>query len=361
MSTRLGPIQTAAICGEKKKFMPRHLSISIVIPTYNREKLIKRAIQSVLSQCEPGDEIIVVDDGSTDNTEQVVSEYPGQVRYFRIKNSGAGVARNRGILESKNDLVAFLDSDDEWMPGKLSLQRCLMSKRQDVLFCFSNFSVKSLNGSESGQYLENWHTDRRPWIEILNEASRFSEICDLPETIEDFNVYVGDLYHSLAANLYVFTGTVMARRKEAEDALQFGTDMPTYEDWICYGKLAGKGLAAYMDCETAWQHGHQQSRLTDANELETSTARIKVLQQVWGCDSNFLADNPDYFKTLINKQRTIHAIELMAIGKSREARSDLKEVRPRPVLLSLLAILPPGNITSTAVRYLRAVKRFFNV
>ncbi|MDX1389152.1 MAG: glycosyltransferase family 2 protein, partial [Acidobacteriota bacterium] len=102
------------------------LAVSVVIPTYNRRDRVVRAVDSALAQCGAGDEIIVVDDGSTDRTREALERYGHRVRYIDTPNRGAGRARNIGIAEAKNPLVAFLDSDDTWMPGKLLLHRGLM-------------------------------------------------------------------------------------------------------------------------------------------------------------------------------------------------------------------------------------------
>lgn len=98
--------------------------VSIIIPTYNREKTIGRAIQSILEQTYRWYEIIVVDDGSTDNTEEEVRKIDDdRIRYVCLKqNQGAAHARNEGIRISSYDYISFLDSDDEWMPDKLELQ-----------------------------------------------------------------------------------------------------------------------------------------------------------------------------------------------------------------------------------------------
>ena len=98
-------------------------AISTIIPTYNRAQLITRAINSVLPQMEPEDELIVVDDGSTDNTREIVAKYGDRVKYIKTKNGGCGAARNRGVQEATGPLVAFLDSDDEWMPDHNFLLR----------------------------------------------------------------------------------------------------------------------------------------------------------------------------------------------------------------------------------------------
>lgn len=89
--------------------------VSAVVPTYNRAQLIERALRSISGQSHPVDEIIVVDDGSTDDTAAVVSALPG-VRYHRQTNAGASVARNTGVRLAAGRYVAFLDSDDVWLP-----------------------------------------------------------------------------------------------------------------------------------------------------------------------------------------------------------------------------------------------------
>ncbi len=105
--------------------------ISIVVPTYNRESVIGRAVHSILCQTYEDYEIIVVDDGSTDQTRMVVEQFADErIRYIRLEgNHGAGYARNVGIRESRYDYVAFLDSDDEWRRCKLELQ---MQRMQEL-------------------------------------------------------------------------------------------------------------------------------------------------------------------------------------------------------------------------------------
>ncbi len=95
--------------------------VSIVIPVYNREKLIEEALKNILSQNYPAIEIIVVDDGSTDGTESVVRQFPFDIRYFKQDNAGPGSARNRGIKDSTGELIAFLDSDDLWPENNLEM------------------------------------------------------------------------------------------------------------------------------------------------------------------------------------------------------------------------------------------------
>ena len=119
------------------------MNVSAIIPTFNRCKYIRRAIDSVLAQTLPVDEIIVIDDGSTDGTAEAVEEWYGsQVRVIRQENTGVSGARHRGISEARGTWIAFLDSDDEWSPdrnGKLSQAAARVPA--DVAWVFGDLRV----------------------------------------------------------------------------------------------------------------------------------------------------------------------------------------------------------------------------
>lgn len=100
--------------------------VSVVIPNYNYARFLPEALESVLAQTYPAVEILVVDDGSTDDSLQVLREYEGRVRALTPPNGGVARARNLGIRESRGELVAFLDSDDAWNPEKLAKQVALL-------------------------------------------------------------------------------------------------------------------------------------------------------------------------------------------------------------------------------------------
>lgn len=109
--------------------------ISVIIPTFNREEYLGEAIESILKQDYQPIEIIVVDDGSTDNTKTLMDTYP-TVRYAYQGNSGQAAARNQGITMAKGEYLAFLDSDDLWMSGKLHFQMDYMRKHPEIKMIF---------------------------------------------------------------------------------------------------------------------------------------------------------------------------------------------------------------------------------
>jgi len=112
-------------------------SVSVIIPTFNRAVLLPRALDSVLGQERAPDQIIVVDDGSTDNTFEVVKQYQSSgVQYFHQKNAGPGAARNLGIEHALGDFIAFLDSDDQWLPPLLARQLDMLNQHPSAGLCF---------------------------------------------------------------------------------------------------------------------------------------------------------------------------------------------------------------------------------
>ena len=115
------------------------MKISAVIPAYNAEKTIGRAIDSVLSQTRPADEVIVVDDGSSDSTAEVVRSYGDRVIFLPQENAGASVARSAGIQAATGDWIAFLDGDDEWLPEKLKLQSDHLQRHPDLRWTTGSF------------------------------------------------------------------------------------------------------------------------------------------------------------------------------------------------------------------------------
>jgi len=121
------------------------ISISVVIPAYNAEKYLARAIKSVLEQTYKPNEIIVVDDGSTDGTYMAAAEFRDSIRYIYQDNSGESGARNRGIKEACGNWIAFLDADDEWLPERLERQVKILERQPELVWVGGNYIRRLLN------------------------------------------------------------------------------------------------------------------------------------------------------------------------------------------------------------------------
>jgi glycosyltransferase involved in cell wall biosynthesis len=334
-------------------------SVSVILPTYNRAHLLNRSIASVLSQLEGTDELIVVDDGSTDNTEHLIKKYGNRVRYIKIENQGAGVARNCGVKEAKNPLIAFIDSDDEWLPGKIKLQRAFMSARADLVFCFTNFAfkeAKELGGREKHFNLISWTKDYRNWEEVLGPKQQLSSVKNVPSEFSELHFYEGNLYVLQLKASYVNVNTLMVRRHLAGDALYFAEDTKTYEDWECIGHLSRLGTCVYLDCETACQHSHGGERLTDAHTTVCAEARVKILPRVWGTNKEFLMKNRELYQRILDSERLKLIDGLLVRGETEKARFELRQIKDRRLFLRNLLSILPGSITKYLLSLRRSLK-----
>jgi len=114
--------------------------VSVIIPTYNRRKTIERAVNSVLAQTWKEIEVIVVDDGSTDQTDEILKGYGDRIRVIRQQNGGPSAARNTGIKAATGEIISFLDSDDAWLPLKTERQVKLLQRTESsrVVCCVCN-------------------------------------------------------------------------------------------------------------------------------------------------------------------------------------------------------------------------------
>lgn len=140
-------------------------TVSVIIPTYNRAHVIEKSINSCINQTKPFHQIIIVDDGSTDNTElkiQKLIKDNNNIFYYKIENSGANVARNFGLSKNTSDYICFLDSDDLYLPQKTELQLSKLFKTQcDIVSCW----VDKCKGNEKKTY--KWKVEGNILKDIL--------------------------------------------------------------------------------------------------------------------------------------------------------------------------------------------------
>jgi len=133
--------------------MRTHPLVSVIIPTYNRAGTVGESIDSVLGQTYPNIEVILVDDGSTDNTQTVLRSYGDRIRVVTQANAGPAIARNRGIAVARGDIVALLDSDDLWLQDKITRQvRSLCDAGSEVTACLCNCTVLYPSGRRTSTF-----------------------------------------------------------------------------------------------------------------------------------------------------------------------------------------------------------------
>jgi glycosyltransferase involved in cell wall biosynthesis len=225
--------------------------VSVIIPAYNGANYIQQAIESVLTQTYQNWELIIIDDGSTDNTRQIVQQYGDQLRYFSQENQGVAAARNRGILEAKGEFIAFLDQDDWFLADKLAAQVAGFDAQPSLGLVHSGWQIVNQTGAAIYD-MELWHS--------------------LPDL-------------SLAAWVLwkpVFLGAMMFRRSWLEFAGGFNCRYHQAPDVDLVLRLAVMGCkAAWVNQKTVFYRQHQDNAslntLLQVRECQTILDRLFAL------------------------------------------------------------------------------------
>lgn len=210
--------------------MPRPL-VSIIIPTRNRAALLPAAMDSVLNQTRQDFELIVVDDGSTDTTQEVLADYGSRITCLTIEHAGPSAARNRGIEAARAELIAFLDSDDIWLPRKLERQLEYHAVHADVMI---------------SQTREIWI---RNGVRVNARARH--------------RMQSGWIYEYCLPLCIVSPSSVMIHRRVFEHVGLFDESMPACEDYDLWLRIAPQYPIHLIDEELIIKYGghaDQQSR-----------------------------------------------------------------------------------------------------
>lgn len=217
--------------------------VSVIIPTYNYGCFIGEAIKSILTQSFPVYEIVVVDDGSADETEEIVRKFGDKVRYIKQKNSGVCAARNNGVANSSGNFVAFLDADDIWLPEKIEKQ---ISKFQE--------------DSEIGLV----HCGMREFDEKTGETIKLHLEGKEGWVAEDLLLFEKSVIVGCG-------GSVMVSRRAFNDVGGFDTRLKNGEDWeFCY-RVARKFKVGFVPEPLVNYRNHGINAHLNIREMERST------------------------------------------------------------------------------------------
>jgi glycosyltransferase involved in cell wall biosynthesis len=215
--------------------------VSVIIPTYNRAAYIEEAIRSVLAQTYPSVEIIVADDGSTDNTQQVVAGFGDAVTYVSLPHRGQPAAtRNGGLRVARGEFVAFLDSDDLFFPGKLATQVAAFEAHPEAGLVYSNAYFFRDDPSE-------------PTVHALDGLPRPS----------------GDAFPDLLRGNFLAPQAVLMRRACLDEVGVFDEDPEFFavEDYDLFMRVSAKFTVVYVPGDVAAMRRHSQSISRDAANL----------------------------------------------------------------------------------------------
>ncbi|AFY43981.1 glycosyltransferase family A protein [Nostoc sp. PCC 7107] len=277
--------------------------VSVIVPTFNRANLLPRAISSILKQTFSNFELIIVDDGSTDNTAEVVKEFTDpRIIFLPLgKNYGGSYARNQGIKAARTELIAFLDSDDEWLPDKLELQLKRLQDSDDplatVVYCLG--------------------------YECVEEQRKMPSL----------TLFEGDVFnHLLEGWLPPTTSLFMVKRSALLEVNGFDERLPSFQDYDLWLSLAAANnhfLAVNQPLIIRYFH-EQQIR----GNLVAKSTGLEIFKTKWGETMKQRVGYIEYWKFISLKTSII---QLIRVGKSVE---DGKKMLALSYVIGLLKYLP---------------------
>ena len=225
--------------------------VSVVLPTYNRARSVGAAIESVLRQTHTALELLVVDDGSTDDTEQRVRRIgDARISYLRHENNrGGSAARNTGLAAARGRWIAFQDSDDEWLPHKIERQLARLAS------C----------GAETGVVYCAY------WRELSGGRREF-------HPADPKRGPSGDIHRALLRRNFIGTPTILARRECVDAVGGFDEGLPRFQDWDWMIRVSKQWQVAYVD-EPLVRAGFADDNVTDGHSTALVDAERRILDK----------------------------------------------------------------------------------
>ena len=222
-------------------------NITVVIPTYNRQLLLKRALNSAICQSYKPHEIIVIDDGSTDETKKQIKQHYPEIRYILQNHSGVSAARNVGIQNAKSEWIAFLDDDDEWDKQKLRIQINSLKKQTEYLIA---------------------HTDEK-WIRNGNRINQK----------EIHKKKGGYIFNDCLPLCIISPSSVILHKNIFKKIGLFDESLPACEDYDLWLRICSKYHVLYIDQELVIKHGGHEDQLSK-KYWGMDRFRIKALSNI---------------------------------------------------------------------------------
>jgi glycosyltransferase involved in cell wall biosynthesis len=266
----------------------RHPTVSVILPTFNRRAFLRQAIESVLAQTCPADELIVVDDGSTDGTPALLDGYGDRIKVIGQSNRGVSAARNTGIRKSKGAFIALLDSDDYWLPDKLEAQLSFFKCRPNAMIC---------------QTEEIWVRNGKR----VNPKKRHQK-------------FSGMIFEKTLPLCLVSPSAVMVRKELFEEVGLFDESLPACEDYDMWLRISWKYPVYLIDTPLIVKrggHGDQLSALPELDKYRIQ-ALAKIVKQGCLSPSQHLSA-----MDMLTQKCTIYANGCRKRGRLREAEDYL--------------------------------------
>ena len=235
--------------------------VTVIIPVYNNAEYIQHTLESVYDQTYKNHEIIVIDDGSSDESPKILAEQGRRIKLLTQKNEGAAVARNRGLERASGEFIAFLDGDDLWVEDNLERKIRILQHQPSVVGVFSNFSIFGDN---------ILHEDGIFYLYPLFKRIKKSiaEIFQFQQGDTNFEkYYFGNIFDSLFWGNFILTSTCVFRKQEILSLGNFKSKLITQQDYDYFLRIAQKFPLAYLD-KICTHYRRHPKQLTDRSNIE---------------------------------------------------------------------------------------------
>jgi GT2 family glycosyltransferase len=259
--------------------------VSVVIPTYNREHILGRAIESALGQTYGNVQVVVADDGSRDNTRVVAESYGARVTYVHQPNAGVSAARNLGLRHARGEFVAFLDSDDEWRPWKIDAELAALARHPEAGIVWTD--MESVD--ESGRLIHARHLrvmyGAYAKVDIektLRQVDTLGALMTpgIPEDMASAPIREGDLSGAILLGNLLHTSTVLFRRAWFEKTGGFDESSRSGEDYEFYIRLCSAGPVLFIDApSTIYRVGASDQLTRPSMMLEIARNNLRAVQK----------------------------------------------------------------------------------
>ena len=259
--------------------------ISAIIPTFNRAHLLPRAVDSILSQTLPPHSVIIVDDGSTDGTEKLIKKNYPEIKYLKQDNLGVSAARNAGITATSCEWLAFLDSDDEWLPEKLARQIEVLNLAPAMKICHSD-EIWIRNGKRVNPLKK--HSKSGGWM-----FKKALPICCISPS------------------------SAMIHRSVFDNVGLFEESLPACEDYDLWLRVTSSYPVLYISEKLVVKHGGHQNQLSE-KYWGMDRFRIQALENII-LSGNLSDENLNDAKQMLQEKTKIFSNGARKRGRTAEA------------------------------------------
>jgi glycosyltransferase involved in cell wall biosynthesis len=314
--------------------------VSVVVPTYNRTDCIEWTIDSALGQTHQKLEILVVDDGSNDDTRQLIERRYGadaRVRYIYQENRGVSAARNTGLQNAQGEFIALLDSDDIWMPWKLELQLACLELLPEAGMIWTDMEAVGPDGEmHNPRYLRTMYSAYQ-WFtfeQLFSESHPLPAIsATLPEHERGARVYAGDIFSQMIMGNLVHTSTVLLRRERLQQVRGFSEELRhSGEDYDFHLRTCRAGPVAFVDVASIkYVKGRSDQLTRPAYAIHMARNFLRTLAPILAQDRDRIHLPPHMIAFVLSDAHGWIGEVALDIGEGAEARRHLlQSLRYRP-------------------------------